>query len=277
MTVLESVETKLGNKIELIGEIGEGQVLIIGVVHGDEPQGKYLIDEYLTPPLPNPPPQVGRGHTSYAYFLKNKAIQLRKNQTDAEKVLWNYLRANRFFGLHFKRQQPIGEYIVDFVCFSKKLIIELDGGQHNEGQKGVKDAKRTKFLEGRGYKVIRIWNDDVFNNIEGVFEYIQSSLPTRGGGLGRGGKLFIPCLNPDGMKQNTRRNANDVDINRNFPTKNWGQNLGDNATCDDETTSYYGGKAPASEIETKFVIRDATIITTLDEVEITPNTNLGLL
>lgn len=132
MAVIESVETKLGNKIELIGEEREGQVLIIGVVHGDEPQGKYLIDKYLTLKTPD-------------------------NQT------------------------PVG-----------------------------------------GFK--------------------------------RGGKLFIPCLNPDGMQYNNRRNANEVDINRNFPTKNWGQNLGDNATCDDKTTSYYGGNAPASEIETRFVI-----------------------
>lgn len=66
--------------------------------------------------------------------------------------------------------------------------------------------------------------------------------------------LFIPCLNPDGMLNNTRTNANGVDLNRNFPTKNWGKNEGDNATCDDCTTDYYGGNKPASEIETKFLI-----------------------
>ena len=66
--------------------------------------------------------------------------------------------------------------------------------------------------------------------------------------------FFIPCLNPDGMFSNTRTNANGVDLNRNFPTKNWGKNEGDNATCDDCTTDYYGGKEPASEIETRFLI-----------------------
>lgn len=67
--------------------------------------------------------------------------------------------------------------------------------------------------------------------------------------------LFIPCLNPDGMSQNVRTNSNGVDLNRNFPTKNWGKNEGENATCDDETTAYYGGSAPASEIETQFLVK----------------------
>ena len=66
--------------------------------------------------------------------------------------------------------------------------------------------------------------------------------------------LFIPCLNPDGLSTNTRTNSNGVDLNRNFPTQNWGKNEGDNATCDDCTTAYYGGKSPASEVETQFVI-----------------------
>jgi len=66
--------------------------------------------------------------------------------------------------------------------------------------------------------------------------------------------LFIPCLNPDGMALNRRTNANNVDLNRNFPTKNWGKNEGENATCDDSSSAYYGGKTPASEIETRFVI-----------------------
>ena len=79
-----------------------------------------------------------------------------------------------------------------------------------------------------------------------IEEYLKKSAATN--------LLFIPCLNPDGMQLGQRTNANGVDLNRNFPTKNWGKNLGDNATCDDENTNYYGGKTAASEIETQFLI-----------------------
>lgn len=118
MKILKQTETKNGNKIELVGSVNHKNILVIGVFHGDEPQGKYIIDEYL------------------------------------------------------KKESPL---------------------------------------------------------------------------------LFIPCLNPDGMQKNIRTNANGVDLNRNFPTENWGKNEGENATCDDSTTLYYGGTAPASEIETRFV------------------------
>ena len=122
MNILECTKTKLGNKIELLGEVIDNNILIIGVFHGDEPQGKHLIEKYL--------------------------------------------------------------------------------------------------------------NENSTNNL-----------------------LFIPCLNPDGMNKNKRTNSNGVDLNRNFPTTNWGQNKGENATCDDCTTAYYGGKSAGSEIETQFVIK----------------------
>lgn len=133
--ILESVKTQTRNQIELIGEEGKNRALIIGVFHGDEPQGKYLIEKYL------------------------------------EK-----------------------KYSATFFHNGQELAI-------------------------------------------------KGKAP-----------LFIPCLNPDGMAKNVRTNSNGVDLNRNFPTENWGKNEGDNATCDDETSNYYGGKCPASEIETKFVI-----------------------
>ncbi len=122
MEIAENTKTKLGNTIELVGRIKKNPTLIIGVFHGDEPQGKFLIDKYI-----NSNPKIEN-------------------------------------------------------------------------------------------------------------------------------KIFIPCLNPDGMQRNTRTNANGVDLNRNFPTKNWGLNQGENATCNDCTTAYYGGRTPASELETKFVV-----------------------
>lgn len=130
MNILQSATTKLGNRIELIGTPSENNVLIIGVFHGDEPQGKYLIEKYLSlPPLPNPPP--------------------------------------------------------------------------------------------------------------------------RGGRVRERGMLFIPCLNPDGLQNGTRTNANGVDLNRNFPTKNW---CGDTSGAGSNPKYYYAGESAGSEIETQFVI-----------------------
>lgn len=250
--VLKSVKTKLGNSIELIGERDFSNCpLIIGVFHGDEPQGKYLIEEYLNTNFPLSPTlslEGGGSKGTYSQFAKLKSRELRLNQTDAEQKMWNLLRAKRFYGLKFKRQQPIGNYIADFVCFEKNLIIEIDGGQHNENENIIKDNTRTKYFENLGYKVIRFWNNEVLENIDGVVEYIKNSLPPRGGG---GGKLFIPGLNPDGMMNNTRVNANGVDLNRNFPTKNWGE---DTSAAGDNPSDYFGGKSAASEIETRFLI-----------------------
>lgn len=147
MEVLNSIKTKLGNTIELIGEPSENNILIVGVVHGDEPQGKYLIDKYIEKYSVN-------STTSCMYSFTSESLIPRR-------------------------------------CTDK---------------------------------------------------------------IGDKSLLFIPCLNPDGMQLNIRTNANNVDINRNFPTQNWGQNKGDNATCDDENSNYFGGKSPASEIETQFLI-----------------------
>ena len=138
MEILNTERTKLNNTIELIGEPSENNILIVGVVHGDEPQGKYLNEEYLK---------------THYNFPSNS----------------------------------------DLTTSPKSPIS-------------------------------------------------------------RRGRLFIPCLNPDGLQLNRRTNANNVDINRNFPTKNWGKNEGDNATCDDETTNYFGGKSAGGEIETRFLI-----------------------
>ncbi|KAF3978698.1 MAG: endonuclease domain-containing protein [Methylococcales symbiont of Iophon sp. n. MRB-2018] len=104
---------------------------------------------------------------SFTHLARN----LRKNQTDAEQILWLQLRDRRFLNLKFRRQFPVESYIVDFICLDCKIIIELDGSQHHE--QGNEDAIRTKFLNQRGFKVIRFWNNDVFNNLDGVLESLR--------------------------------------------------------------------------------------------------------
>src|SRR5689334_20531163 len=96
---------------------------------------------------------------------------LKANQTDAEKKLWFQLRARRFLGIHFKRQVPIGNFIVDFCSTQQRLIIELDGGQHAEHQ--AADEKRTEFLISEGYRVLRFWNNEVMGNLDGILEVLK--------------------------------------------------------------------------------------------------------
>ena len=102
--------------------------------------------------------------------LRKHAKQLRREHTDAERLLWHHLRARRLQGLKFQRQKPIGNYIVDFVCHEKMLIVELDGGQHAFARKY--DAKRTAYLNSQGYKVIRFWNNVVLADLTIVLEHI---------------------------------------------------------------------------------------------------------
>jgi very-short-patch-repair endonuclease len=83
--------------------------------------------------------------------------------TDAERKLWQALRKRQLLGMKFRRQVPIGRYFVDFVCFEKKLVIEVDGSQHKELFEY--DGKRTAWLNSRGFKVLRLWNNDVLNNL----------------------------------------------------------------------------------------------------------------
>ncbi len=100
----------------------------------------------------------------------NYAQDLRNNPTKAEYLLWYYLKNRQMKGLKFRRQQKIGKYIVDFVCYEKKLIIELDGGQHAEQQRY--DSQRTKWLESQRFKVLRFWNNEVLGNTDIVLDVI---------------------------------------------------------------------------------------------------------
>ncbi len=107
-------------------------------------------------------------------MAEERAKQLRKRPTEAETKLWNRLRRKQLDGLRFRRQAPIGPYIVDFFCPTAKLVVELDGGQHATQE--AYDERRTQWLEARGYQVRRFWNNDVLENIEGVLGEIQRSV-----------------------------------------------------------------------------------------------------
>ena len=103
-----------------------------------------------------------------------RARTLRRNATDAENALWRKLRDRSLRGQKFRRQFPVGRYIVDFVCIEERLIVELDGGQHAINTKS--DETRTAALRVRGYRVIRFWNNEVLSNLDGVLQVIDSSL-----------------------------------------------------------------------------------------------------
>src|SRR5208337_1580439 len=103
--------------------------------------------------------------------LVSLSRNLRKRQTDAENLLWRNLRGKQLEGLRFRRQQPIGKCIVDFVCLEKRLILEIDGSQHAIDQ--YKDKQRDNWLLADGYRILRFWNNDVLTNIEGVMETIR--------------------------------------------------------------------------------------------------------
>lgn len=120
------------------------------------------------------------------------AKALRANQTDAEQRLWRHLWAHRFMGLKFKRQKPLGRYIVDFVCVERRLVIEIDGGQHAEQVEY--DRQRDAWLRNRGYTVLRFWNNEVLQRLEDVLEKMRLTVtlspgpsPTSGRGEQDGG------------------------------------------------------------------------------------------
>jgi len=102
-----------------------------------------------------------------------KVRKLRKKSTEAERLLWRHVRAKRFDGLKFRRQQPIGNYIVDFVSFDRRVIVEIDGSQHMTRK--AKDDERSRWFEEQGFKVLRFWNNDVLKNIQGVLQTIREN------------------------------------------------------------------------------------------------------
>lgn len=123
-------------------------------------------NKYLHSSLPQAGERSGK-------ILDNAKI-LRSHQTEVEQRLWYHLRAHRFMGLKFKRQKPMGRYIVDFVWVERRLIIELDGGQHAERM--AYDQQRDTWLRKQGYTVLRFWNNELIQQLEGVLETIRSAI-----------------------------------------------------------------------------------------------------
>ena len=105
-------------------------------------------------------------------LLKQFADENRANMTDAESLLWQYMRSSQM-GVRYKAQHIIGCYIADFVCLPLKLIIEIDGLYHSLPEQQISDEQRTRWLEGQGYKVLRFTNEEIFNNLNTVIDTIK--------------------------------------------------------------------------------------------------------
>jgi very-short-patch-repair endonuclease len=109
----------------------------------------------------------------FADMANLNARALRRNMTDAERRLWTTLRSRRLRNYKFRRQHPIGGFILDFACIEHRLVVDADGGQHADSDH---DARRTTWLEGEGWRIIRFWNNDILDNIEGVQDTILRAL-----------------------------------------------------------------------------------------------------
>jgi very-short-patch-repair endonuclease len=129
-----------------------------------------------TKTLSVPSPLVGEGQGG-------RAKQLRQAMTRAETLLWRYLKANRMDGVGIRRQTPIGNYIADFVCFSSKIIIEVDGESHDFEERQKADRRRDAFFAAEGFQVLRFTNEQVMTNLEGVVEAIRQAASAGARGL----------------------------------------------------------------------------------------------
>ena len=145
----------------LVGEVGGGPAA-------------SAAEKISCSPPPNPPHKgEGLKRLSLAQDAIAKARHLRRNMTEAERILWRALRES-LPGLHWRKQVPMGSYFADFLSHAAKLVIEVDGGQH--AKDGEHDARRTAFLKAEGYRVLRFWNNDVLGNVDGVLERIAQEI-----------------------------------------------------------------------------------------------------
>ena len=115
-------------------------------------------------------------HAPVSPLHRRRAKALRQSMTRSETLLWRYIKAHHIDGVGFRRQVPIGPYIVDFICDEARLVIEVDGVTHSDDHQIIYDEKRTRYLESLGYRVFRCYNTDVYQNLDGVLEGILIAL-----------------------------------------------------------------------------------------------------
>jgi very-short-patch-repair endonuclease len=138
--------------------------------------GEELFQFLQHPVILNSPSPLWGGARGGGLVVHQFARSLRNNATEAERKLWQQLRLLKAEGFHFRRQVPIGTAVADFACYRAKLVIELDGGQHSLPERARLDAARTAMLSRHGFRVIRFWNIDVFQNMDGVVTEIRLAL-----------------------------------------------------------------------------------------------------
>lgn len=110
------------------------------------------------------------------HITRERARRMRREMTRAETILWTRLRRRQLMGFLFRRQLPIGSYIADFACPAAKLVVEVDGATHSTPEELAHDERRRVFIEGEGWTILRVWNDDVFRNETGVVETVMRHL-----------------------------------------------------------------------------------------------------
>lgn len=199
---IEVIEINLMAGMNVVGDLfGSGKMFLPQVVKSARVMKKavaYLLP-YISPPTPEGGATVDADKKTYKTanpvlynVLKVKAREMRNKPTDAEKMLWNVLSGKGLDGFKFRRQHIIGEYIVDFVCLEKRLVIEVDGSIHNVPEQMEHDKIRTEWLKSKGFKVIRFSNDQVLSNIFNIIDSIRKELsstdeapPSGAGGAGR--------------------------------------------------------------------------------------------
>ena len=111
-------------------------------------------------------------------MANESARHLRRNRTEAERRLWWRLRELKHAGFKFRQQVPIDHFVVDFACLSQRLIVEVDGGTHSTDREVARDVRRERYLKDQGFRIVRVWNSDVRQNLEGVMDTIVAALHT---------------------------------------------------------------------------------------------------